>query len=336
MSRTVFTLALAGVIGLAAGCAQQAPPSLDDAFGEFRSAYRAAETTEEKVALTEDFLTKYPESEYSAGLAGTVIYYKGEELGDKQGAYQVVEQQLAKIEDPEIRFDVQTTLYSLATELGKPADLAQVAADLEAHRALNFSENLDIMELAVENELWTVAEAHATKGLELASADAFRAEHPDEELTDEELAKKADNRRVLSLAHQAWALSNLDRADEAEAAFESAAELSTVNYLGVPETSLYTFWGQSALKAGDADRALELLAADAVLGDNDDALESFRAAFAAKHESEEGFDEFLWSERQRLAKAVDDFTLADYNETEQQFASLAEGKVTLLTFWFPT
>ena len=35
MSRTLFALALVGVIGLAAGCAQQAPPSLDDAFGDY-------------------------------------------------------------------------------------------------------------------------------------------------------------------------------------------------------------------------------------------------------------------------------------------------------------
>ena len=336
MSRTLFALALAGVIGVAAGCSQQAPPSLDDAFGEFRSAYREVETAEEKTALTEEFIAKYPESEYSAGLAGTVIYYRGEEMGDKQGAYQVVAQQLTQIQDPEIRFQVQTTLYPLAAELGEPMDLAQVAADFSAHRDLNFTENLDIMELAVDSGLWELAEAHAVAGLELATPEAFRAEHADDEYSDEEAEAKAVNRKVLSLAHQGWAMANLDRMDEATAAFESAAELSTVNYLGVPETELYTYWGRAALNGGDAVRALELLAADAVLGDNDEALESFRAAYALKNESEDGFDEYLWSERERLAKSVDDFTLLDYEDAEQQLSALTEDKVTLLTFWFPT
>ena len=49
-----------------------------------------------------------------------------------------------------------------------------------------------------------------------------------------------------------------------------------------------------------------------------------------------GFHEFVESERRRLARTIDDFTLADYEGADHDFSALADGKVTLLAFWFPT
>jgi hypothetical protein len=336
MSRSIASLTLVAALGLIAGCAQQAPQSVDDAWGEFRSSYRELESAEEKTALAEDFLTTHPGSEYSDSLAGIVAYYRGHKMGDYQGAFQIVDTTLAEVDDPETRFNVQLELYDLAQELGRPMDLAQVAIELAQHRSLSFSENLEVVELAAEHQEWEVSHQHAIKALELATPAAYRADYPDEDFSDEEVVAKADRRKVLALAYQGWAMANTERESEALGVFESAAELSTLNYLGVPDSPLYRFWGQTALALEDYDTALDLLGPDAVLGDSEEAFDAYRAAFAGKHGSEDGFDDSLWSERERLAKPVDDFTLADYDGNQVQLATLKQDKVVLLSFWFPT
>ena len=73
-----------------------------------------------------------------------------------------------------------------------------------------------------------------------------------------------------------------------------------------------------------------------IFGENNSAAKPYlREAYAAKHGSEDGFDEFLWSTRNTHAKVADDFELLDYEGNPYSLAE-ANGKVTLLAFWFPT
>ncbi len=96
-----------------------------------------------------------------------------------------------------------------------------------------------------------------------------------------------------------------------------------------------TYLGRTALKAGDAARAMELLAADALFGDRDDALAGLREAYAVVNNGDDGFADYLWSTRQRLAKNLDAFTLPDYDGVQHEVTG-GSGKVMLLAFWFPT
>ena len=65
-------------------------------------------------------------------------------------------------------------------------------------------------------------------------------------------------------------------------------------------------------------------------------MASLEEAYVAVNGSSDGLDEWLWTERQRLARTIDDFTLTDYDGVSHDFSALSDGKVTLLAFWFPT
>jgi len=317
------------------GCNSQPQMSAEDAFGEFRSAIREVEAPAAKTALCENFLTQFPESGYSADLAGAVAYYRGEAMDDPTGAVTFLDGLLAKVEDPETRFGIQMALFPLAHEIGQPKDLGAIVSELQAQRDLTFSENIDVGEMAAGFKLWSLAETHAAAASELATAEAFRFEYPDNDLTDDEMAAKAENRSVMAAANRGWALAHLDRGAEALEVFEAAAPLSQSNYLGIPSTELYSFWGRTALDQGDAEKALELLGPTAVLGDNDDAFDAYHKAYMAVHEDESGFEDYLWSARQDLARIVDDFELPGYQGTLKRLSD-SKGKVVFLAFWFPT
>jgi hypothetical protein len=258
-------------------------------------------------------------------------------MADPQGAYDVVSAALEHIEDPEQRFEVSMEMLGLADSVEVPLELAEVANKLGAHRPLTYSEHQQVFETAVDLEEWMVADEHSLAALEIATPEAYRADYPDREFSEEDIAERVQRRQATALAYDGWAAYNMGDTELAFARFAAADDIGSVSYLGVPNTPLYTFWGRAALGEGDFDSAVELLGAEAAFGNDGSGAEIYlREAYAAKNGDEEGFDEFLWATRSELATTVDDFSLLDYAGNEISMADVSTGKVTLLAFWFPT
>jgi len=340
MKRLMIVAGLVVALGLVGACSKEVPvdavDAAEQAWTEFRAAYNEAETTEEKVPLIQAFMAEYPDTEFAGRLASAVTYYQGNDMDDPAGAYGLLADTLAKNTDPEARYQIGTAMFPLAMELGEPMDLGSVAEELAATRALDFNEMNDIADLALEHEQWEIGAAYAEASLEKATPEAFLADYPDDDYTAEVAAAKAERRQVMGLANFGWALWNLEQPDEAMAAFERAAPIKSVNYVGAADTPLDYYHGRALHASGDAAAAMELLSASAIMGSDTDAMAALRESYAAVKGGDEGFDEWTWSQRESLAKTVDTFTLADYEGNTHDFADLADGKVTLLAFWFPT
>ena len=106
------------------------------------------------------------------------------------------------------------------------------------------------------------------------------------------------------------------------------------NYVGIPDSPLYSYWGRTLAEAGQNNKAMDMLVADAILGGDVEAMDALHGAYTAVH-GEEGFKDYLWQNRQRLAVQMDDFTLKNYQGEPLSFSQL-KGQVVLLSFWFPT
>ena len=338
MSRKTTILTLVVLVGLAGACAKQEQASpAEEAWSGLVEAWNGLESAEDKTALAENYLAEFPDTEHSGSMAGMVVYYRGHEMEDPQGAYDVVAPVFEQIEDPEQRFAVGMEMLSLADSVDVPLELAQVANSLGAERPLTYSEHQQVFETAIDLEEWMVADEHALAAMEMATPETYRADYPDREFTDEDIAERVQRRRATALAYDGWALYNMGDTELAFSRFAAADEVGSVSYLGVPNTPLYTFWGRAALGEGDFDSAIELLGAEAAFGNDGSGAEVYlREAYAAKNGDEEGFDEFLWATRSELATTVDDFSLLDYAGNEISMADVSTGKVTLLAFWFPT
>jgi hypothetical protein len=258
-------------------------------------------------------------------------------MGDPQGAFNAVYAALEQIEDPEQRFEVSMRLFDLSDSVDVPLDVSEVANALAAVRPLSYDEHQWVAETATDLEEWMHADQHAHAAFLLATPENFRAENPDREFSDEKVASIVRHRKAQSLAYDAWALYNQGSTELAFERFAEADAVGSVNYVGVPDNPLYTFWGQAALTEGDIDQAIKLLGAETLFGQEGSSAEPYlREAYVAKNGNEEGYDEFLWATRNDLAKTVDDFTLLDYEGNEISMAKTSAGKVTLLAFWFPT
>jgi hypothetical protein len=338
MSRKTAILTLVVLVGLAGACAKQDQASpAEEAWSTLIDAWNGLETAQEMTMLAEGYLAEFPDTEHSGSMANVVVYYRGDEMADPQGAYDVVSAALEHIEDPEQRFEVSMELLGLADSVEVPLELAEVADNLAAQRPLTYGEHQQVFETAADLEEWQIAAAHAGAASDLATPEAYRADYPDREFTDEDVAERAQRRKATSMAYDGWAAYNTGDTELAFARFAAADDVGSVSYLGVPNTPLYTFWGRAALGEGDFDSAIELLGAEAAFGNDGSGAEVYlREAYAAKNGDEEGYDEFLWATRNEFATSVDDFTLLDYEGNPVSLADVSNGKVTLLAFWFPT
>ncbi len=144
---------------------------------------------------------------------------------------------------------------------------------------------------------------HAAAALELATPEAYLANYPDREFTDEEVADRVAARKANALAANGWALFNQGETEAALARFEEADAVGGASYLGLPSSELYSYWGRALLSEGDLDRAIELLGAETAFGNNGSGSETYlREAYVAKNGDEEGFDEFMWSTRNQVGQ----------------------------------
>jgi len=137
MSRRATILTLCVLLGLAGACSkqEQASDPAEEAFGALRAAWSEAETSEAKTKLAEDYLAAFPDTEYSGSMAGAIVYYRGNDLEDPEGAYEIVSAALEQIESPEPRFAVSMELLSLSDSVDVPLDVAQVANDRNRNRS---------------------------------------------------------------------------------------------------------------------------------------------------------------------------------------------------------
>jgi tetratricopeptide (TPR) repeat protein len=338
MNRRISIIALVLLVGLAGACAKSddVDPA-EKAWSDLSEAWNGLETAEEKTALAEDYLARFPDTEHSGRLAARVVYYRGQDLGDPQGAYDTVSAALDQIEDPEQRFEVGMRLFDLSDSVDVDLDIAEVAGALAAVRPLTFDEHEWVAGTGIDLEEWSLAMKYADAAAEIATPEVLRADYPDREFSEAQVAQMVGLRRATSLTNAGWAAYNMGNTELAHDRFTAADEVHCVNYLGVPKTPLYTYWGRTALAEGDFDKAIELLAAETLFSEDSSRAEPYlREAYVAKNGDDEGFDEFLWATRNALARTVDDFTLPDFNGNEINLAEASAGKVTLLAFWFPT
>lgn len=337
MRRPFVRVVLGVLVAGSLGCSQQPPEdAAETAYQTMREVWQEVETAEEKAKLAEEFLAAHPTHERAPGLVSSELYYRGEELDQPQVAYDVAKAVLDATDDPERRFEIAMAMRQTAARVGQPMALGAIVAGLAEHRPLTYSEHVDVIDAATAEELWPVVLEHSEAAIVLATADQYRKDNEDRELSEEEVAKGAARRQGTALAAKGWALARTDQVDEAMAVFQSADQVTPRSYLGVADTDLPVYWGRTLLGRGEVDAAIALLAPAAIFGAAEGATDALREAFVARTGSDEAFEEFLWQSRQQHARVIDDVAAKDYQGTLTSLADVRQDKALLLAFWFPT
>lgn len=295
---------------------------------------RAVETDEEKVPILKAFVENHPNDGNAAYALSGVIYYLGDDQEGMEEALRFTGTILHKATDPDVRREMALERLGLYGRLGETESLLTAVEELSGNTPVSFSENEKIIDAALECKAWELALKHAKIALANSSAAIFRADYPERTFTDDEVDAAVKRRKAFSMASMGWALAQLGQVDRALTVFEEGSGSVTRNYVGIPDSPLFSYWGRTLAEAGRNEEAMEMLAADAVLGGDVDAMDALHGAYVAM-KGEAGFEDYLVLVREGLAVQVDDFTLNNY-QGEPLTLSQLKGQVVLLGFWFPT
>jgi len=318
----------------AAESAEGAVPQADEAWEAMVAQLQDVETDGEKVPIIKAFVKENPNHERAAYALSGMIYYLGDDQAALKEGLRFSREVLPSVTEADIRREMQLELVGLYGRLGDEASLAAAADELASAKPLGYPEHDSITEAALEAGAWELAATHAEAGLALATPEAFRADYPERNFTDEDVADAVRRRTAASYAGKGWALANLGRTDEALAAFAAGSGSVKHNYVGIPDSPLFSYWGRTLAEAGKNEKAMDMLVADAILGGDEEAMDALNGAYVAAR-GEAGFEDYLLQNRRRLAKKIDDFTLNNYQGEPLTFSQL-KGQVVLLSFWFPS
>jgi len=338
MRRIFASILVVAGIPVITGCGQQPAPVKDTKaeIKAFQKAYLESQDRAEQVVLVKQLLADYPNHDYAGFFAEDIVKYYSGDLGQPDEAYRILDQTIAAADDPVAKVNLATTLAPVAAELGQPLDLQGLVAGVQNRNDLSFFKIQRVMDAAATLGDWDLEESIADNALARSTVETYRLEFPDRDYPEEELAEIVTRRQVEALAHKGWAVYNQDRVEEAMALFEESDSLAEKNYVGLAHGPLALYWGTAILRQGDSERAIEVIAPEAIYGDGDRAQPVLRQAWAATNGTEEDFDEFLSATRGRLAPAVNDFILKNYSGEAISLADIRRDKVTFLAFWFPT
>jgi hypothetical protein len=293
-------------------------------------------TPQEKATLARDFLGKFPESKYTGEILGNAVYCLSDKLKDTEGAYQLVVSVIGRLQDPEILKDVKFQFIQLLGKMGKSDELKRVIGELTGQGPLGYDDCQLIAGAAAEGKVFDLALENADKALAFATPEAFKVDNPQQEFTQDRIDRMVRRRKAEALAAKGWALCNLGRASEGRSVYEEAKGVTYFNCIGIPETQLNRYIARTDLAEGRNDDAIEALIPEAVFWSEKDAVELLKQAYTAKNGKADGFEDYVRAVRTERARPVEDFTLPDYKSENFTFSSLREGKVALLSFWFPT
>ena len=307
-----------------------------DALRKLTADYRNAAEAADRAKVLRDFLGRYPETPYTAQLLRLAMRVIEHEMDDAEGMLELSESVLARVEGAELRREIMIIQAELNAILGETEKVKALATEIAAGGAVPFSVHAGLADALAESGDWAGALGHYRAALELATAEAIDADTPGYTPYPSEMDLYVRQRKTRSLTGIGWCQENMGEREAALESFAEAAKHAENDLFGAGEGDLNLRWGMTLLRAGDVEGAESKFAPGALTRGDEESLAELKGIYERKHDSAEGFDDYLWQLRMRLAVDVADFTLSDYDGAEHSFYSLRGEGATLLVFWHPT
>jgi hypothetical protein len=332
MKMALITLILLILCVLAAPAPAQ--ENVEQVIDSLMSEYEAAPDDAAKLSICLDVLGRYPESNYTVPLLGIAKDHSAA-LGKLDDFLLIAEKIRGQVTAEKMQGSIDRFLLETYGEAKHLEKLNVLAEKLTAGEEGNFNLFYDLIRAYTATEQWDRILAYTDQALPFANAEAYKNDFPDRKMTDDEIEERARNREGLLRTYSGWAKAHTGRIEQALEDFKFSDGITQRMYMGHTYGNLDHFWGVTLARAGKIDEALDRLAAKAIFGEDEDARKAMREAYAEKFGNDDQYDAFVEQQRMKLARKIDDFSLAQYTGEPLTLSSL-QGKVILLSFWFPT
>jgi hypothetical protein len=299
-------------------------------------AYESAENEREKVQIVEEFLERDTENKFKFRVLNVVTRDMVNRLEDPNAAFDFAEKHLTGLTKTRDVNRANSMLLRLVGQAGDIQKLNEIIVRLG--NDLNIEQELDIAGAARNAEAWDLTYQHASNADSMITPEsvrAFLAEEDGEE--PEDYMAKGMYQYYKAEALFLKGLSQVENGDldEGLATYKAAHDVSKKNFLGIKYGELNEKWAEALAEKEDWQGVMDILALDALLVDDEKALETYKKAYLAAGGEESELEGHLARKMDEITKEVPDFQAYGYDGSKVSYTDL-KSDVTLLAFWFPT
>jgi hypothetical protein len=308
----------------------------DDDFRRTMDAHNAEKDKEAQFKLWFAFLERNPDTSYSVG---TINYLVGayfiEHRKDPEAGIEFLDAALARITDDGKKSQARRNYIGLHAARKDGAALRALRAELEAAGGLSLQDYGVFADGFATAGEWAAVRDLCAEAEGKLTAEFVRAQNPNRKMTDEQVKRTLNNARAELNRQYGRAFVGLGDLHAAIGKFAEASKYSTYNYAGVAYGGVTQDWAKALIATGDLAGALKLLAPEALIYGDAEALKLYKQAWTAAGNDAAAFAAHLEKARAESARPAPDFTAFGYDGNPVTFAEV-KGEVTFLGFWFPT
>lgn len=291
---------------------------------------RATEDPEKKKQIILEAVAKYPDEMNAAYMAG----YVGGKERDKKTAAEVltlIDSVLPKVTNEEVKQIYLYNIITLTSELEqKERMLTTIDQFLKTDPEMYFLGR--VMVKLEEKAEWPSLLKVAESGISGLTDKNLMENYGG--MSKDKLKEVKDRFLCEYLVFKARALNHLDRAAEALPFVEESAKISPKLYTGNFANKADLAHAEALYFTGKKEEAVDVLLPGALFSGSKEKEDFLRKIYAESGRKED-FDDFLWAQRLKLAKKIDDVNLFTLDRKPVKLSSKF-GKATILTFWTPS
>lgn len=308
----------------------------EDDFRRTMDAYNAEKDPEAQFKLWFAFLERNPDNNYTVGTINYLVgAYYIEHVKDPDAGIRFLDAALARIADDGKKSQAKRNYIGLHAARKDAAALRALRAEMEAAGGLNLQDYGVFADGFATAGEWAAVRDLCAEAEGKLTAEFVRAQNPNRKMTDEQVQRTLTNARAELNRQYGRAFVGLGDLPAAVGKFAEASKYSTYNYAGVAYGGVTQDWAKALIATGDHAGALKLLAPEALIYGDADALKLYEQAWTAAGNDIAGFAAHLGKARAEAARPAPDFTAFGYDGKPVTFADV-KGEVTFLGFWFPT
>ena len=236
-----------------------------------------------------------------------------------------------KVTKDEVKQIYQYNIITFANQSGAKAEITKAVDELIKSNPENYFLGRTMM-LLEENKAWADMLKVAEEGLKGMTDEKLMETYGG--MSKDKLKEYKDHFLSGYLVGKARALNHLKRSAEALPLVEEALKISPRLYTGIYANNADLAHAEALYFTGKKDEAVDALLMGALFSGSKEKEEFLRKIYADSGRKED-FDKFLWSQRQKLAKKIDDIQLYTLDRKPVKLSSKF-GKATILTFWTPS
>lgn len=288
------------------------------------------------IELWKKIIDRYPNDRIGLQVIDWLVKNKFiAENGTVDRGIEIAKEFISTLKDEALIANSRFTMLALYSMSDKKAQFRQVVEELRKNNQIDHITFGGVADKVIATQEWDLLKEICEDYIEFTTPQSLREWWLDlKDISDEDLSAYVKSKKGMAQTYIAWAAFKKGNVKESLNLFVDAANSVKPTLHGTANRLNYLY-AKALIADGQNDKAMEVISPEALLENDNEALQIFEEAYRSSGRSDAELEAYKVQIKKKIDKKIPDFTLTDYQGNSKSWNSM-KGEVTLLNFWYPT